>query len=106
MMFDLQSVLTEILGSARALVDREVRSMEAAVLRLERAERDRALGKWPEGCRWRELADDDFIRLKTALDLLEMGTITDDGSGRKVLLVGPDGPIQAVAALDQQKSMV
>jgi hypothetical protein len=61
MMFDLQAVPAEVLGCARVLVDREVQSMEAAVLRLERAERDRALGTRPKGCRWRELADDDFM---------------------------------------------
>jgi len=73
---ELKDVLTDLIGSARVIVDREVRSMEAAVMRLERAERSAALNRWPEGERWRELADDDFVRLKRAVDALYEGDLT------------------------------
>lgn len=73
---ELKDVLTDLIGSARVIVDREVRVMEAAVMRLERAERSAALNRWPEGERWRELADDDFVRLKCAVDALYEGELT------------------------------
>ena len=90
--FDLQVVLSDILGSARVLVDREVTAMESSVVRLEKAERDRAMNRWPEGMRWRALADDNFVRLKAALDILEHGEMTTDASGRRVIIMqeGPD----------------
>ena len=87
MAFDLQNVLADILGSARALVDREVAAMEAAVRCLEKAERDRAMNRWPEGMRWRELADDNFVRLKTALDILDHGEMTTDAAGRRIVVI-------------------
>ena len=82
---ELNAVLAELIGSARVIVDREVRVMEEAVMRLERAERSAALNRWPEGERWRELADDDFVRLKRSVDYLYEGEIARDATGRQVV---------------------
>jgi len=85
--FDLSVVLGDVLGNARALVDREVAVLERLVPSLEKAERDRITNRWPEGMRWRALADDNFVRLKNALDLLDAGEIASDGKGRKIVIV-------------------
>lgn len=81
----LTSVLADLIGSARALVDQEIRSMEAAVMQLERAERSAAMNRWPEGERWRELANDDFVRLKISLDQLFSGDIAHKQNGSKIV---------------------
>ena len=82
---ELSAVLADLIRSARVIVDREVRVMEEAVMRLERAERNAALNRWPEGERWRELADDDFVRLKNSVDYLYDGEIARNEAGRKVV---------------------
>lgn len=85
--FDLTVVLGDILGSARTLVDREVAALERLVPSLEKAERDRITNRWAEGMRWRGLADDNFVRLKNALDLLDAGEIVTDGEDRKRVIL-------------------
>lgn len=84
---DLTLVLADVLGSARALVDREVAAMEQLVPSLAKADRDRISNRWPEGMRWRALADDNFVRLKNALDILEAGEIITDGEKRKRVMI-------------------